>query len=102
MAITSEDIVPLNKVRASLTELAEAARSGSEKLITKNGESYVALIDARRLDYYHRLEREAFHLGLLSDAIDGVKRIRAGDKGISPGALKQKLQRRFTAAGKGG
>lgn len=97
MAITSEDIVPLNKVRASLTELAEAARAGSEKLITKNGESYVALIDARKLDHYHRLEREAFHLGLLLDATDGLKSIRAGEQGTSPRNLKKKLQRKIDA-----
>ena len=37
------------------------SRQGSEKIITKNGESYVALIDAERLDHYHRLERERIH-----------------------------------------
>jgi hypothetical protein len=100
MAITSEDIVPLNKVRASLTALAEEAHAGHEKIITKNGESYVALVDARRLDYYHRLEREAFHLGLLQDAVDGLKRIRTGEKGISPRALKQKLQRKLDSTKK--
>jgi antitoxin (DNA-binding transcriptional repressor) of toxin-antitoxin stability system len=78
MAITSEDIVPLNKVRASLTELAEAARAGSEKLITKNGESYVALIDARRLDHYHRLEQEFLYVSLAEDAIRGLEDVEAG------------------------
>jgi antitoxin (DNA-binding transcriptional repressor) of toxin-antitoxin stability system len=91
MTITSEDIVPLNKVRATLTSLAEQARAGHEKIITRNGESYVALVDARRLDYYHRLERESLHLGLLHDAIEGLKGIRAGEKGIRPKDLKRKL-----------
>lgn len=39
MAITSKDIVPLNKIRASLTALAEDVRNGNEKIITRNGES---------------------------------------------------------------
>ncbi len=68
MPLTSADIVPLNKVRARLTELAEQVREGHEKIITRNGESYVALIDARRLDYYHRMEREHIHLALLDEA----------------------------------
>lgn len=38
--------MPLNKVRASLTALAEEARDGREKIITRNGEGDVALIDA--------------------------------------------------------
>ena len=65
MPVSSEDIVPFNRVRAELTELAEEAHGGREKIITKNGESYVALIDARRLDYYHKLERNGFTSGSL-------------------------------------
>jgi len=68
MPISSKDIVPLNQVRARLTELGDEVRAGSEKIITRNGESYVALIDARRLDHYHRLEREHIHLTLLDEA----------------------------------
>jgi hypothetical protein len=44
--------------RANLSELADQAMADAEKIITKNGEGYVDLIDADRLDYYHRLERE--------------------------------------------
>ncbi len=68
MPITSKDIVPLKETRARLTELAEEACQGREKIITRNGKAYVALIDARRLDYYHRLEREHIHLTLLEEA----------------------------------
>ena len=93
MAITSEDIVPLNKVRASLTSLAEAARAGHEKIITKNGESYVALVDARQLDHYHRLEREHLHLTLLQDAVAGLEDINAG-RSISIAELKRKYGRK--------
>ncbi len=78
MAIKSEDIVPLNQVRARFTELAEEVRAGAEKVITRNGESYVALVDARRLDHYHRLEREHIHLSLLQEALSGIEDVRDG------------------------
>ena len=78
MAIKSDDIVPLNQVRARFTELAEEVRAGAEKIITRNGESYVAMVDARRLDHYHRLEREHIHLALLQEAIAGIQDVRDG------------------------
>jgi antitoxin (DNA-binding transcriptional repressor) of toxin-antitoxin stability system len=61
-----------------LSELADQVKAGAEKIITKNGESYVALIDAERLDYYHRLERERIHLLLIDDARRGLADIAAG------------------------
>lgn len=78
MAISSKDIVPLNQIRARFSELAEDVREGREKIITRNGESYVALIDARRLDHYHRLEREHIHLVLLEEAKRGWEDVEAG------------------------
>jgi prevent-host-death family protein len=78
VAIKSDDIVPLNQVRARFTELAEEVRAGAEKIITRNGESYVALVDARRLDHYHRLEREHIHIALLEEAARGLQDVRDG------------------------
>ena len=78
MAITSRDIVPLNQVRARFTEIADEAAGGAEKLVTKNGKSYVALVGAERLDYYQRLEREHIHLLLLQDVERGLDDIEAG------------------------
>ena len=78
MSITAKDVVPFTQARATLSELADEVKQGSEKLITKNGESYVALIDADRLDYYHRLERERIHLLLLEDVKRGLADIAAG------------------------
>lgn len=101
MAITSQDIVPFNKVRTDLTALAEAVRAGSEKIITRNGESYVALVDARKLDYYHRLEQQArirFEVDQLNDAIKGVREIRAGQPGMDPQKAKARGQQRLDAA----
>lgn len=68
----------MNQVRARFSELAEEVRGGSEKIITRNGESYVALVDARRLDHYHRLEREHIHLVLLQEASRGLDDVEAG------------------------
>jgi len=78
MGFNTDDIVPINQVRASFTELAEEVRAGREKIITRNGESYVALVDARRLDHYHRLEREHIHLDLLDQALTGLADMAAG------------------------
>lgn len=78
MAIAASDVIPLSQARANLSELADEVKAGAEKIITKNGESYVALIDADRLDYYHRLERERVHLVLLDDIEKGLADIDAG------------------------
>ena len=66
MAISASDVIPLSHARANFSELAEDVRGGAEKLITKNGEAYIAIIDAKRLDYYHQLgavENQAQRLG---------------------------------------
>ena len=57
-------------------------------------ESYVALIDADRLDYYHRLERERIHLLLIDDAKRGLADIAAGRTFEADAALAQLQQRR--------
>jgi antitoxin (DNA-binding transcriptional repressor) of toxin-antitoxin stability system len=78
MGISASDVVPFTQARATLSDLAEQVKAGAEKIITKNGESYVALIDPERLDYYHRLERERIHLLLIDDARKGLADIAAG------------------------
>lgn len=78
MGISASDVVPLSQARANLSELAEQVKAGAEKIITKNGESYVALIDASRLDYYHQLERERIHLLLIDEASKGLDDISDG------------------------
>ena len=99
MGFSVGDIVPFTQARANLSELAEQAKAGAEKIITKNGESYVALIDADRLDYYHRLERERIHLLLIADAQRGLADIAAGRTFEADGAIDQ-LQRRRAASAK--
>ena len=104
MSISASDVVPFTQARANLSELADQVKAGAEKIITKNGESYVALIDADRLDYYHRLERERIHLLLIDDARRGLEDIAAGrtrdaDAGIAQ--LQKRRARPAAAAGKG-
>ena len=116
MGISTGDVVSMSQARANLSELAEEVKAGAEKIITKNGESYVALIDAERLDYYHRLERERIHLLLIDDARRGLADIAAGrtqdaDAGIAalqvrragapPAATKGKLKSSGTARKRG-
>ena len=78
MGISANDVVPFSQARANLSELAEQVKAGPEKIITKNGESYIALIDSRRLDYYHQLERERIHLLLIDEVSKGLDDVAAG------------------------
>ena len=96
MAIRASDVIPLSQARAHLSELADQVRAGAEKIITKNGESYVAIIDAQRLDYYHQLERERIHLLLIDDASRGLSDVAAGRVKDAQDAVSA-LRRRFAA-----
>jgi PHD/YefM family antitoxin component YafN of YafNO toxin-antitoxin module len=79
MVVRASDVVPISEARARLTELAEdVVGQGTEKLLTKNGASYVALVDARKLDYYHALEAEHAGLVLAQGALEGLEDLAAG------------------------
>ena len=76
--IASKDIVPISRARARLTELADdVSKSGREKVFTRNGESYVALITAGQLDDYRRF-KEAEHLSKLQALVEAAEDIEAG------------------------
>lgn len=96
MAIAASDVIPLSHARANFSELAEEVKAGSEKIITKNGESYIALIDANRLDYYHQLERERIHLLLINEASKGLDDVVAG-KVKDARSVIQSIKRRRSA-----
>jgi len=53
------------------------SRTGHEKILTKNGESYVALITAGQLDDYRRF-REAEHLSMLKALVEAAEDIDTG------------------------
>ena len=66
-------------------------------ITTKKGESYVQPINADRLDYYHRLERERIHLLLLEDVERGLADIAAGRTEDADAAIARLQQARKPA-----
>lgn len=78
MGISACDVVAFSQARANFSDLAEQVKAGAEKIITRNGASYVALIDSDRLDYYHSLEREHIHLLLADEVSKGLDDVAAG------------------------
>lgn len=79
MSIRANDVVPFTDARDQLAELAEdVVLHGNEKVLTRGGVGYVALIDARKLDYYHALEAEYANLVLVGDALQGLADLAAG------------------------
>ena len=98
MSITSNDVVPFSQARSNLSELAEQVKAGAEKIITKNGESYIAMIDAQKLDYYHRLERARIHLLLIDEVDKGLADVAAGRVTDARSALSKLKKRRVAAA----
>lgn len=94
MAFSASDVIPLSQARANFSELADEVRGGAEKIITKNGEAIIALIDAKRLDYYHQLEREHIHLLLIDEASKGLDDVAAGRTQDARTALSAMRKRR--------
>jgi hypothetical protein len=81
MTLRASDIIPISEARSRLTELAEdVVGRGAEKVLTKNGSSYIALVDAKKLDYYHALEREHAGLVLLNEAETALSQVIAGKR----------------------
>ena len=98
MSISSNDVVPFSQARSNLSELAEQVKAGAEKIITKNGESYIAMIDAQKLDYYHRLERARIHLLLIDEVDKGLADVEAGRVTDARSALSKLKKRRAATA----
>ena len=99
MPICASDVIPFSQARANLSDLADQVKAGAEKIITKNGESYVALIDSERLDYYHQLERERIHLLLISEASKGLDDVAAGRTTDARTALQAIKRKRAATTG---
>ena len=96
MGISRNDSVPLVQVRAKFSELVKEVKAGAEKIITKNGEPYVAMIDAERLDHYHRLARERVHLLLIDEACNGLDDVAAGRVKDARGTIRSVKRHRST------
>lgn len=95
----ADDRVPFDDAQAKLGDWADAVVSQDRELVlTKDGVGYVALIDARRLEYFHALEAERACLVLADDALQGLNELAAGrvlseaelDEALSPdGGLRE-------------
>ncbi len=87
MVLRTSDVIPISEARARLTELAQdVVESGAEKVLTKNGQSYVAIVDAKKLDYYHTLEQEHANLALIAEAETGLRQVLGGQR-MTPAEL---------------
>jgi antitoxin (DNA-binding transcriptional repressor) of toxin-antitoxin stability system len=101
MPISTRNVVTLTQARANLTALTDEVNAGAEKIITRYGVRYVALIGAERLDYYHLLERERIHLVLIENARRGLADFAAGrtrPADIALAALRKQLARKGVAS----
>jgi prevent-host-death family protein len=93
MGIAVRDIIAFSEARKNFSHLVEEVSQGAEKVITKNGEPAVALIDAKKLDYYHQLERDRGHLMLIEEVKQGIDDVISGRTGDAREALAQRLAR---------
>jgi antitoxin (DNA-binding transcriptional repressor) of toxin-antitoxin stability system len=78
MSTRAQNVVSISDAHSRLTELADDVVAGVETILTKNGVAYVAIIDARKLDYYHALEAEQGRLVMLGDAEKSLENALAG------------------------
>jgi hypothetical protein len=93
MPIRALDVVPLSEASSRLDALADAAVAGAETVLTKDdGLRYVAIIDARKLDYYRALEAEHGRLVMLDDASKGLNDVVAG-RVLTEDELRESLRR---------
>ncbi|HEY2257259.1 MAG TPA: type II toxin-antitoxin system Phd/YefM family antitoxin [Variovorax sp.] len=100
MSISVRDIVPFSTARTNLSDLVLEVQNGAEKIITKNGEPVVAVIDAKRLDHYHRLERARIHLLLLDEVDRALTDVEAGRTADALEGLSALKLERKTGAGR--
>jgi prevent-host-death family protein len=98
MAIAVSDIVPFTHARAHLSALVDDAQNGTETIITKDGRPAAALIDAQKLDHYHRLENAAIHMMWLSEAEKGLADVAAGRTSDARASILAIQKRRAAAA----
>jgi prevent-host-death family protein len=78
MTVQIHNIVSFSSARTHFSDLVVDVQNGAEKIITKNGEPAVAVIDARRLSHYHQLERANIQLILLDEIEKGLADVAAG------------------------
>ncbi|WP_061124513.1 type II toxin-antitoxin system prevent-host-death family antitoxin [Caballeronia catudaia] len=78
MVSSATDIIPLSHASARLSELVDEVRDGTDKIITKDGKRWAALISAEKLDAFHRMEHAQLYSQTLHDVKKGLDDIAAG------------------------
>ncbi len=94
MTVYSRDIVPLSAARARFSELVDEARAGDDKIITKNGEAYVAVIDIKKLEYFQQLDLQQQEREKAQDVLRGLEDVEAG-RVLTERAFKLSLKKRL-------
>ena len=94
MGIAASDVIPLSHARANLSELAEEVKGGAEKIITKNGEAFVALIDIKKLEYFQQLDLAQQEREKAADVLRGLEDIEAG-RVLNERQFKASLKKRI-------
>ncbi len=90
MNVFSTDVLSITAARARLTELAaDVVASGRPKILTRNGESYIAMMGVEDLDEYRRL-RAADHLRNLHNLSRATRDISNG-KTISVAQFRKRV-----------
>lgn len=65
--------VPISEACSRLAELADDVVAGREKVLTKDGAPFVAIVDVRKLNYYRALELEHSRRVILQDIEHGLQ-----------------------------
>ena len=76
--LATDDIVPITRARAHLTELADdVVKTGRGKVLTRNGAAYVAIVTAADYDKMREIELHD-QLHTLTMIADGLEDFEAG------------------------
>lgn len=95
MGFPANRVSLLSQARA-FSEVTEQVKTSAEKSITKNGESYSALIDFSRLDNHYQLVCERIHLLIIDEASKGLDDLAAGKVKDAHSAIQSIKRRRKT------
>jgi len=94
MNIQPQDIIPISKARARLTELADdVVTHGRHKVLTRNGESYVALVTAdelEELEQFRQMQRQS-DLRALAESAQDIAAGRVRDWSAYEATLAQQI-----------
>ncbi len=78
MGLTS-NIIPFSESKKFFSRITnDVFKKNEEKIITKNGRPYVAMISLENLDYYHKLKKDIIFSNLLDDMERGLDDVKHG------------------------